>query len=73
MPSGVPSARPRARTLAPFERRTPRGCGRALEENTETLADDDANAIDDAKVDPSAKGRAREGGGRGGRGNASRR
>ena len=46
---------------------------RALEENTETLADDDANAIDDAKVDPSAKGRAREGGGRGGRGNASRR
>ena len=46
---------------------------RALEENTETLADDDANAIDDAKVDPSAKGRARAGGGRGGRGNASRR
>jgi hypothetical protein len=40
---------------------------RALEENTETLADDDA------KVDPSAKGRARAGGGRGGRGNASRR
>ena len=40
---------------------------RALEENTETLADDDAEA------DPSAKGRARAGGGRGGRGNASGR
>ena len=46
---------------------------RALEENTETLADDDANANDDANADPSAKGRARAGGGRGGRGNASRR